>query len=117
MTAKRGDRAAPPPVGDEYDVRFARNEAAAGWEHLARHAPGNLRRAYDAIRANPRSRTAPDRQHRLKGGLGTATWKGEEYEQWQYEVTGGGRVWYLVDNERRTVWVTYAGTGHPRETD
>lgn len=42
---------------------------------------------------------------RLKGALGTATWKGSEYERWQYEVTGGGRIWFFIDDERRTVWI------------
>ena len=116
MSSKRGDRAAPPPVGDEFDLRFANSAAAEGWEHLARQVPANLRRAYDAIRAMPRSMTSPERQHRLKGSLATGTWKGETYERWQYEVTGGGRIWYLVDDERQTAWITYAGTGHPRET-
>jgi hypothetical protein len=61
--------------------------------------------------------SSPDRHHRLKGRLGTGAWKGVEYERWQYEVTSGGRLWYLVDDERRTAWVVYAGTGHPKETD
>jgi hypothetical protein len=38
-------------------------------------------------------------------------------EQWQYEVTGGGRIWYLVDVKNMTVWVSWAGTGHPNATD
>ncbi|WP_242002169.1 hypothetical protein [Kribbella steppae] len=38
-------------------------------------------------------------------------------DQWQYEVTGGGRIWYLVDPDKRTVWISYAGTGHPKVTD
>jgi len=117
VSPKRGDRAAPPPVPGEYDLRFAGNDAAAGWEQLAAQAPGNLRRAFDAIRADPRSRSAPERQHRLKGSLGTGTWKGETFERWQYEVTGGGRIWYLIDDNRRTAWITYAGTGHPKATD
>jgi hypothetical protein len=37
--------------------------------------------------------------------------------QWQYEVTGGGRVWYLVDDRLRRVYLTYAGTGHPKSTE
>ena len=65
MSPKRGDRAAPPVIDGEYDVRFANTRAA----------------------------------------------------QWQYEVTGGGRIWYLIDDPRRTVWITYAGTGHPKPTD
>lgn len=117
MTPRRGERAAPPPVGAEYDLRFASNQAAEGWEQLGPQAAGNLRRAFDAIRANPRSRSAPERHHRLKGSLGTATWKGETVERWQYEVTGGGRIWYLIDEAGRTAWITFAGAGHPKATD
>lgn len=117
MSPKRGERAAPPPVGDEFDIRFATTEAAHGWDHLSRHAPGNLRRAYDRIRSSPRSTAEPERHHRLKGSLGSAVWKGQPLERWQYEVTAGGRVWYLIDDSNRTAWITYAGTGHPRATD
>lgn len=117
MSPKRGDRAAPPAVDGEYELRFADSAAAEGWEQLARQVPGNLRRAYEVLRAAPRARTAPDRQHRLKGSLASASWKGQELERWQYEVTGGGRIWYLVDDDRRTLWLVYAGAGHPRETD
>lgn len=38
-------------------------------------------------------------------------------EQWQYEVTGGGRIWYAIDDDARTLWITQAGTGHPKQTD
>lgn len=117
MSPKRGDRAAPPAIGDEHDLRFANTEAANGWEELARHAAGNLRRAFDKIRTDPRARDEPDRHHRLKGKLGSADWKGQILERWQFEVTGGGRIWYLVDDTNRTAWITYAGTGHPRMTE
>ncbi|KJS62967.1 hypothetical protein [Streptomyces rubellomurinus] len=117
MSPKRGDRAAPPPTGDEYDLRFANSEAAEGWEDLGRQAAGNLRRAFERIRVEPRTVASPDRQHRLKGALGTALFKGQQLERWQYEVTGGGRLWYLIDDANRTAWITYAGTGHPKATD
>lgn len=117
MSPKRGDRAAPPAVGDEYELRFANTDAAGGWEQLARHAPGNLRRAFEVLRADPRGTTSPGRQHRLKGPLATGTVKGQSFEQWQYEVTAGGRIWYLIDDEPRTLWIVYAGTGHPKLTD
>ena len=51
MSPKRGDRAAPPHVGDEYDIRFDNAESAKGWDELARVAPANRRRAFDTIRA------------------------------------------------------------------
>lgn len=38
-------------------------------------------------------------------------------EQWQIEVTGGGRIWYLVDDAAETVWVVQASCGHPRQTE
>jgi hypothetical protein len=117
VSPRRGERAAPPPIGDEYDLRFAGKEAANGWEELSRQAGGNLRRAFDAIRTDPRSRSSPERHHRLKGALGTAAWKGESLERWQYEVTGGGRIWYVIDDARRTAWIIYAGTRHPKATD
>lgn len=66
MSPKRGERAAPPAVGEE---------------------------------------------------LATGVVKGSAAERWQYEVTGGGRIWYLVDDENRTARIVYAGTGHPNLTD
>lgn len=32
-------------------------------------------------------------------------------EQWQYEVTEGGRLWYCIDDGRRTVWLMDASPG------
>jgi hypothetical protein len=104
LSPKRGDRVAPPPTELEYDLRFADAAAVKGWAVLEQ-------------RSDPRSRANPSRQHRLKGALGQGTWEGADCERWQYEVTGGGRLWYLIDDEARTVWLVYAGTGHPKATD
>ena len=38
-------------------------------------------------------------------------------EQWQYEVTGGGRLWYCIDDGRHLVWLTDAMVGHPKVTE
>lgn len=38
-------------------------------------------------------------------------------EQWQYEVTGAGRIWYLVDVGKRTLWLRHASPGHPKATE
>ncbi|WP_433869804.1 hypothetical protein [Saccharopolyspora sp. CA-218241] len=56
------------------------------------------------------------RHHRLKGPLGSRAFDGRELAMWQIEVTGGGRIWYVLDEERTTVWVVAAGTGHPKVT-
>jgi hypothetical protein len=78
-------------------------------------APGNARVAWEHITADPRNRTA--RQHPLKGSLGTRVVNGRQLEQWQYEVTGGGRLWYVIDDEAKTVWLTEARPGHPKATE
>lgn len=116
MGAKRGERVAPPPGPDEWDVRFATTEAAKGWEALSQAAPGNTRKAWDLMSGSP-GRGQHDRHHRLKYELKNRVYRGRELPQWQIEVTGGGRIWYLLDTESRTVWVSYAGTGHPKATD
>jgi hypothetical protein len=78
---------------------------------------GNTRRAWEAIAADPRPKPPSERHHRLKHALATRAYRGRTLEQWQYEVTGGGRIWYLIDDATRTVWLTYAGIGHPKTTD
>lgn len=117
MSPKRGERVAPPAPRDEWEVRFGTNEAAKGWEDLCRQAPGNTARAWQALRAEPAPTPATPRHHPLKGGLATAPHGGRALPQWQIEVTGGGRIWYLIDDDRRTVWIVVAGTGHPKATD
>ena len=69
------------------------------------------------MRRDPAPPTDWPRHHRLKGSLATAVVKGCALDRWQIEVTGAGRIWYLVDPESRTVWIDHAGSGHPRATD
>lgn len=111
---KRRERVAPPQVKGGWDFRFGTSEAAKGWEKVCGAAPGNARIAWEKITADPRERT--DRQHPLKGSLGRRSINGEQMEQWQYEVTGGGRLWYCIDDKKRTVWMTEAMPGHPKPT-
>jgi len=98
-------------------VRFASNDAAKGWEELCRQAATNTRAAFDAIETDPCPTPSSGRQHQLKGALSTDTYGGKTLAQWQYEVTAGGRVWYLVDHDTHTCWVKYAGTAHPKVTE
>lgn len=57
------------------------------------------------------------RQHRLRGRYAKHAIEGRQFDQWQYEVTAGGRIWYCPDRVRRIVWIVVAGTGHPSATD
>jgi len=84
---------------------------------LCRQAPGNTRAAYEAIETTPCPAHPTTRQHQLKGSLATATHGGKILPLWQYEVTAGGRIWYLVDHDSRICWIHLAATGHPKATD
>lgn len=112
---KRRERVAPPPIKGGWDFRYGTSEATKGWERVCAAAPGNARVAWERITGDPRERT--DRQHPFKGSLGSRSINGEVMDQWQYEVTSGGRVWYCIDDRKRTVWLTEAMPGHPKATE
>jgi len=112
---KRRERVAPPPAKGGWDFRYATGEAVTGWESVCAVAASNARVAWERITADPRRRD--DRQHPLKGELGSRTVNSETMEQWQYEVTSGGRLWYCIDDRRRTIWLTEAMSGHPKPTE
>lgn len=114
---KRGEPVPRPPKAGEWRILAATTDAARGWDHLATQAPGPLATLYDKLTVDPHAIENRDRQGPLKGALGSVTIKGVVLDQWQYEITGGGRVWYAADASKRTVWVTHAGTGHPKATE
>ena len=105
------------PAAGQWELRFATTEAVKGWEELCRQAANNSLAAWTALRTRPDNPTPTPRHHRLKGSLSTAADGGTEMEQWQIEVTSGGRIWYLVDHTKRTLWIRLATTGHPGQTD
>lgn len=113
--AKRRERVAPPPVKNGWDFRYATGESTDGWEQLCATAPANCRTAWERITTDPRHRD--HRQHPLHGDLGSRAVNGVVLEQWQYEVTSGGRLWYCIDDARRTVWLIKAMPGHPKSTE
>ena len=98
---KKNDRVAPPAEPGCWLLRFGTTEAAKGWEDLVRQAGANLWAAYEAIRTDPTPFPTTSRIHRLKGELGTIG----GLEQWQYEVTAAGRIWYCPDPDRRIVYL------------
>jgi hypothetical protein len=98
---KRRERVAPPPRSERvgFPLRGQRGRGRLG-QGLCR-APENARTAWDRITTDPRQRDA--RQHPLRGTLGARVISGTSQEQWPYEVTGAGRLWCCIDDERRTV--------------
>lgn len=117
MSPKRGERVAPPAGPGEWEVRFLNAGAAKGWDDLCLQAPGNTHNAWMAMRRDPVPAAISSRQHRLKHQFSTGIAKGRVLDHWQIEVTGGGRIWYLVDPEAKAIWIDYAGPAHPKATD
>jgi hypothetical protein len=89
--------------------------AITGWDELCAQQPEAAARAFDFLRADPRNRT--DRNHRLKGNLATGYIDGRPYERWQHETTGAGRIFFLIDDARTTVWFEEVSMGHPKTTE
>lgn len=116
MSPKQGDRVSVPPL-DGWNVVFGTTDAVTGWEELCRTALANAQRCLDALRTDPLSRDNWNRQHQLRGRHTTKEWKGSELEQWEYEVTSGGRVRYLVSPETKTVILVHASPAHPKDTE
>jgi len=95
-----------------WEPRFPASEAAKGWEELGRMATAPAE-AWAVLAERPARPHDPARQHRLRGSLTERRIGGRSLQQWHYEVTGGGRVWYCPDVERRVVWVVAATPVHP----
>lgn len=117
MPAKRGDRVAPPARPDGWGLRFGTAEAAKGWDDCCREAQSNTWEAFVVLTTRPTAPEKPTVQYRLRGTLGTRTVHGRELEQWQYKVSGAGRIWYCPDESSRTVWIVYASMRHPKSTE
>ena len=66
----------------------------------------------DAAKSGPR--TESPRQSRLRGRLSTGKADEQILDHWQLVVTAAGRGWYLVDQAKATIWIGYAGPGHPK---
>lgn len=114
---------------------LAADPPKGSWDAAGMHTPsyvppaaGNGARIYYSGRPNtweawivlterPTEARNSARRHRLRGGLATRTIGGRVLEQWQYEVTAGGRIWYCPEPERQIVWVVAASPSHPKATD
>jgi hypothetical protein len=118
MTSKRGGKIPRPIAKNEWTPRFGNREAARSWDELlnSKLKPA-LIRFWETVVNDPRSIENPSRHHQLKGSLSTRTQNGVVLEQWQHEISGAGRIWFLIDEDNLTVWVVHVGAGHPSKTE
>ena len=102
--SKRRERVAPPPSKEGWDLRYGTSDAVKGWEKVCAAAPANARIAWERLTADPRDRT--DRQHPLKGVLGSARSMGARWSSGSTrspEVGGSGTA-STTASERSGSW-------------
>lgn len=114
--SRRGERVARPAASSrEWEVRFKTRDAAKAWNQLCNTHAANAATAFDHMQRTPRERHS--RSHPLRGELAEGQVEGRTCERWQYEVTGAGRLWYLIDERKRTIWLEEVRPGHPKKTE
>nr|WP_029145230.1 hypothetical protein [Microbacterium luticocti] len=108
----RNTRVVRPTKSTEYELVFATREAEAGWRDLRATQRNVLTDAWDYLTQHPLQHTST--VHPLRGELGVITRGGQSHERWQYELSGGARIWYFVVN--RVVHLEQVHTRHPNQT-
>jgi Txe/YoeB family toxin of Txe-Axe toxin-antitoxin module len=76
------------------------------WQALIRKCPENAKRCYEHMATKPTTR--------VQGRIFPL--KGKHFQgAWEYEITKGDRVFYILDEQQKKVIVYYAGE-HPKGT-
>ena len=124
MSAKR-ERVDRPLKPAEYEIRFANRDAEKGWRDLLAVARNATVEAWDYLTVHPHE--GSKRCYALKADYAVVNVSGVDYEQWQYKVTDGARVWYCVvpsslraKPKPRVAGVVYlflSSPGHPKGTE
>lgn len=108
----RGTRVHRPTKRTEYELVFATREAELGWRDLCATQRNVMADAWDQLTRQPLLRTPT--VHPLRGELGDVTRAGQTHERWQYELSGGARIWYFVIEH--VVHLEQVHTRHPNQT-
>lgn len=119
MGSKRSQPVHRPLKKAEYEIRHATREAQKGWQDLLATAGNAAVDAWDFLTRTPLERS--EKCHQLLGELGRVPVAGIPLEQWQLEVTRGGRIWFAVGGSpdghtAGIVFLIRVVTGHPNET-
>lgn len=105
---------------------FAGTGVEREWSDCLAVARNAVCDAWDALTADPLAVTP--RQYRLRGAEATKTYQGAALPQWEYKITNGGRLLYLVDARpvldvrgkplfAGRVVLLLAVPGHPKHTE
>lgn len=115
MAGKKGGRVPQPSDPGDWTLRFLKSSVSDDWDKLCAQEVGAASASYDHMAKMPRARGA--RCTRLAGAMESKLVDGKTLERWQFEMTGGGRIFYLLDDDRKIVWVEAIHFGHPKQTE
>ena len=96
----------------EFEIVSASRQAELGWRDLRATQRNVLADAWDYLTTTPTHPTPT--AHPLRGTLAIVRHQGIDHERWQYELSGGARIWYFVVDQ--TVYLEHVHTRHPNET-
>lgn len=109
----RREEAVPRPIrSTEYTIRHATAGARKGWRDIVATQKNAAVEAWQRLTTDPTS--IDGRCHPLKGDLATVTHDRKTHAQWQYELTGGARIWFYVSGQE--VHLIAVHTHHPNAT-
>lgn len=118
MPKPPGRRAASPTAAGPWTVRPVSARAQKEWEQSRAAEPDLMSALRERLRLCPLDRSEnPNRTHQLKPPLAEKVVGGKKLQQWQHELSGGGRVFYCPDRTDRIVWVTKVDLTHPKEAE
>ncbi len=110
--SKRDDSVTRPINASEYTIKYATASARKGWSDVCATQRNSAADAWERLTKDPTSMDGTC--HPLKGKLSAVTRDGEEHAQWQYELTGGARIWFYVSG--RSVYLIAIHTHHSNAT-
>jgi hypothetical protein len=108
----RQNRVVRPTKSTEFEIVFGSRQAQVGWQNLLGTQRNALTQAWDQLSDNPLAHTPT--LHPLKGELGVVSREGVSHTLRQYELSGGARIWFYV--EQRQVILVDVHTRHPNQT-
>ena len=101
-----------------WTVKPASARAQKEWEHAKAAEPELMSGLRERLRSRPLDRSDnPNRTRQLKPPLAEKVVGAKRLQQWQHELTSGGRVFYCPDRTDRVVWVTGVELAHPKEIE
>jgi mRNA-degrading endonuclease RelE of RelBE toxin-antitoxin system len=110
----KGEAVGRPLKKNEFRIVFGSLQAQRGWNNLLAIQRAHLSDAWTQLTIDPLALSPTI--HPLKGKLETVERNGVQHLQRQYELSGGARIWFYVDEEEKVVILVNVHTRHPNQT-